>query len=371
MKFKINKKSIIEELKIVSIIANKKSKFYNTKNFTIDIQKQEQRIFIYSSNVDVVFQKYIKSEVQEGGNLSIDAQKMFEVVKEISSDEIEFEFKENQWLSIKGGKSKVKIPFLEKEEYDEIKEENLEKITTIKNDIFSKCLKKNIDFVSKDPVKPHLQGINVIFSKKKITFYSSNSYVACRYVTQDERQEKEFKFIIPSRNITEILSYLENELMVVLYFRDNFFFIKGKDSFLKVKLLEVGTQYPNLEKYFLECNTEKEFDISLNSFLKELRILKIILDEFSSVMKISLNKKKLSIESELMQTGQSKHYLECNYEGNDFSIGLNINQIDKALQNMEEFFKEIKFSFQNDRFLLLKGKEKDYKIIMMPMKINF
>jgi DNA polymerase III sliding clamp (beta) subunit (PCNA family) len=73
-----------------------------------------------------------------------------------------------------------------------------------------------------------------------------------------------------------------------------------------------------------------------------------------------------------MQTGKSNHKLSCSYEGEDFSVGLNISQVLKSLQNLEEFFKEINFSFQNDKFLVLKGDEtEDYKIVMMPMKIDF
>ena len=87
-------------------------------------------------------------------------------------------------------------------------------------------------------------------------------------------------------------------------------------------------------------------------------------------MKISLDNQEMKIESEPMQIGQSKHIINCNYKGNFFSIGVNIKHIQKIVANMEEFFKEIIVVFK-DKYLIFKGEEKDYKLVMMPVNINF
>ena len=73
----------------------------------------------------------------------------------------------------------------------------------------------------------------------------------------------------------------------------------------------------------------------LKKFLKEIKILRVIVDDFSNTMKFILSKNKLKIESEKMQTGESKHEIDCIFEKDSFEISLNINYMIRALQNME------------------------------------
>ena len=371
MEFNIKKEIFIKTLKIVLTIINKKNNYDNINNFIIDVDKVSNVIFIYCSNIDVIFQENIKADVKVGGSFCVNVQKIFNIIKEINSEIINFNLN-NNWLFIRGEFNEIKIPTLDKNNFTKLIIKKIEEATEIKSEIFKKCLKKTIDFASKDPIKQNLNGINLHFINKKIFFYSSNSFVACQYIVDDFLQKKEQCFIIPSKNILEIFSFLENEEIIKLHFNDDFLIIKKENSILQVKLLEKNNNYPNLEKFFEEKESKQKVTICLNSLLKEINILKTVLDEFSEVMKFKISDKVLEIESELMQTGQSKHKLECDFKGNSFKIGLNINQILKILYNMEEFCKNIEFFFQEEKFFLIKGNIKEqYKFVMMPMKINF
>ena len=371
MKFIIKKSDIIEDLKIVSTIANKKSNFYNIKNFLLEVSKEKEEIFIYSSNIDVTFEKSITAKVEEGGSFYLNATQVFEVIKEMEDEEITFSSSNEQWLIIEGGNSELKIALLEKMEYDKISIQEETKITELNATIFSKSLKKVNDFVSNDPIKKHLQGINIIFSDNKIAFYSSDSFVACKYLIENDSHQENCKFVIPIRNAAEIFSYLENKKNIsIFYEEDGFLILKEEKSLLKLKLLDSHLSFPNLDKFFIEEEDSRVFSFYSSVLSKELKILNIILDDFSSVMKISLDKQEMKIESEPMQTGQSKHVINCNYQGDFFSIGVNIKHMQKIVANMEEFFKQIIVVFKN-KYLIFKGEEKDYKIVIMPIDINF
>ena len=90
-------------------------------------------------------------------------------------------------------------------------------------------------------------------------------------------------------------------------------------------------------------------------------------------MKLVLSKNKLKLESEKMQTGESSHELDCFFEKESFEISLNINYMLRALQNMETKTKEIEIHFiDKDKFITIKDcAEKDYQIVMMPMRSSW
>ena len=56
-----------------------------------------------------------------------------------------------------------------------------------------------------------------------------------------------------------------------------------------------------------------------------------------------------------------------------FKIGLNINYMIRALQNMETNTKELEIHFKGeDKFITIKDcDEKNYQIVMMPMRTSW
>ena len=91
----------------------------------------------------------------------------------------------------------------------------------------------------------------------------------------------------------------------------------------------------------------------------------MIVDDFSNTMKFILSKNKLKIESEKMQTGESI------FEKDSFEISLNINYMIRAL--LETSTKELEIHFKGeDKFITIKDcDEKDYQIVMMPMRTSW
>ena len=208
---------------------------------------------------------------------------------------------------------------------------------------------------------------------KNIRFISSDSYRACEFFLKTKEIKENKKAIVPSSCFSAILKYLENEKEEDLdvYIDNTFLQLKTKDSFFKTKLL--NEEYPDMNNIFKFEEGGYILKIDLKKFLKEIKILRVIVDDFSNTMKFILSKNKLKIESEKMQTGESKHEIDCIFEKDSFEISLNINYMIRALQNMETSTKELEIHFKGeDKFITIKDcDEKDYQIVMMPMRTSW
>ena len=70
---------------------------------------------------------------------------------------------------------------------------------------------------------------------------------------------------------------------------------------------------------------------------------------------------------------KSTHELECDFNSNNFEIGLNINFTLKALQIMEGETEKVEFYFKSqDKPLIIKKPDNNnYKVVMMPMRISW
>ena len=112
-------------------------------------------------------------DVIKEGSFCTNAQKIFELVKELYDDEIIFKVLDNQWLLLKNNKSSIKIPSYDKSKFPNIDlsfKENTFSLAAIE---LNEAFKKTTDFVSVEPIKINLQGIFIETNKDpaKICFF--------------------------------------------------------------------------------------------------------------------------------------------------------------------------------------------------------
>ena len=371
--FFYNRNSFLKTMQAVIIITGKEVNNQFHSQFKIESSLKEGKINIICTNNESDFRKELKVDVIKEGSFCTNAQKIFELVKELYDDEIIFKVLDNQWLLLKNNKSSIKIPSYDKSKFPNIDlsfKENTFSLAAIE---LNEAFKKTTDFVSVEPIKINLQGIFIETNKESIRFVSSDSYRACEYFIKEKQIKNNKKIIISSSSFPIIGKYLENEKeeIIDVCIDDVFLQFQTKDSFFQTKLL--NEEYPDMDDIFKFKEGDFVLKIGLKEFLKEIKILKVIVDEFSSTMKFVLSKNKLKIESEKMQTGESKHELDCVFEKESFKIGLNINYMIRALQNMETNTKELEIHFKGeDKFITIKDcDEKNYQIVMMPMRTSW
>lgn len=367
MKIRINKSDLLKSLTTVVNINSKKNFDNFPNNFLCKTTKDS--IIIKCSNSETSFKKEIQTKIINEGSFFTNSQKIYEVIKEFYDEELEIEVLKNNWILIKTKFSNVKIPNYDKNNIINIEFNNSPKVTSLLSKDFYKALKKTIDFVSVDPMRISLNGINIKFKDDKIYFISSDSYRASEFIINNKFEKNE-NILIPSSCFNELLNYLENEDATLEICSDeNFLQIMGNKSTFKTKQQKLD--YPNLDNIFKFVKVEKVLKIKIVELLREIRILKLIVDNFSNTMKFILSEDKLQIKSESMQTGQSDHFLECEFKGK-LNIGLNINHTIKALQNMESAeFVEFHFKDSDKAITIKNNLEDNYQIVMMPMRISW
>ena len=373
MEFKVNRNSFLKIMQTVIVITGKEISNQNNPQFKIEANSKDNKIVIICTNNESNFKKEIKVDVIKEGSFCTNAQKFFELIRELYDDEILFKVLENKWLLVKSNKSSVKIPSYDKDKFPEINFSLEEDVFSLKAKELDEVFKKMMDFVSDEPIKINLQGIFIQASEENIRFISSDSYRASECFLREKKIKKPKKAIIPSSCFSAILKFLENEKEenVDIHLSDTFLQIQNKDSFFQTRLL--NEDYPDMDNIFKFEKGSYVLKIGLKEFLREIKILNVIVDDFSKIMKLVLSKNKLKLESEKMQTGESSHELDCFFEKESFEISLNINYMLRALQNMETKTKEIEIHFiDKDKFITIKDcAEKDYQIVMMPMRSSW
>jgi len=390
MKFTVNKTNVLDVLSNIQGLTGRKSNLAITE--TVLIQTTESGIKITATDLETGFVGSYPAKVESQGVIAINARKIYEIIKEFPSNEININEIENHWVEIGHAKGGINYHMvgMNPDDFPEIP--LIEDISFLK--IKSAALKKMIDKtiiigVATDDRRVHINGI--YFEKLK-----NNNQNTIRMVSTDGSRlslvdytcptdgrqvsesaesgfdppehfgEPEPGIIIPKKGLTEVNRFLDTEGTVQIGNKNNHFIVKKDTETIIIRLLE--GEFP---KYSEIIGKEGASTITVNRkmFLSMLKRMSILYsDDYKGVV-FNFQKDKLIITATNPDLGESKEDMNIDYKGDKIQTAFN-----------PKFFIDILNVIDEDNIILniideqkpcfIEGKEdKQFLSVIMPMRI--
>jgi len=377
MKIKANQKTFFSSLSRIQGIVEKSSIKPITANALI--KTVDKGITVSATDLKIgMTAKYSNVEILEEGSISVNARKLFEIIKEMPEKDIIISEKENYWIEITCGKDvKFNIIGLPPEDFPMLLEEgddiyvewDIEKIITmIELTSFS---------ISRDETKINICGAFFEpLEKKMMRIVTTDGYRLS--IMEDNvggNLEKEDGFIIHHKAVNELHKILLEKR------EEKKFSILIKEHKIMIKIGEVELFIRMIEKKFPDYKViipreeykKAEVIIEKGKIKPALKRISIISQENNSPVVFSFKDKKMEIFTEDSELGNIKETLEIEKkEKKDFSFCINsvylldiLNAVNNNIiieYNIEEEDKPIIIRETN--------RKKRSKYIIMPMVLD-
>ena len=126
--------------------------------------------------------------------------------------------------------------------------------------------------------------------------------------------------------------------------------------------------YPNYEQV-IPKSTQEKLRISKESFYAAVKRASLFTTPDSQSIKLDVLKNKVVVSKVSHDGGESREELDCNYSGEDLTIGFNPTYLMDALKNVGE--EEISFEFAGtDKRGVVRAEGSDYIYIVLPVRIE-
>ena len=376
MKITATKKTLTTALSRIQGIVEKSSIKPIISNALI--KTNQEGISVSATNLQIGMRATYKDvKVENEGTLSVNAKKLFEIVKELPEGEITLAEKENYWIEITCGKDlKFNIiglppedfPVFIKEEKKDFVEWNTEKIIEM---IYLTSFS-----ISRDEANTSINGAFIEnIEGNKTRMVSTDGY---RLSIVDEDLEKntllDEGLLIPQKAVMELNKILmekkEEKTLFVMATRNSLlikiseveFFIRLLDKkFPDYKLIVPGDGYKKIEVYI-----EKD---KLRSALKRMSIIS---NENNRPVFFSFKKKELEIFTEDNELGNVKEIMELKDSTSaDFKFCINCSYLLDIINVIEEdIIIEFNTEEENKPIIIKTGTRKNIKYIIMPMLMD-
>src|SRR5574341_2187380 len=139
--------SIVERRNTMPILAN------------VMIEAQKSLIRITATDLEVGVRGEVDGEVAKEGTVTINAKKLYEIIREVPDDQVQIKRLDNDWVEIRSGKSVFKIVGMDAKEFPQFPKFDKKGLSSAPASMIREMIERTIFSVSTDETRYSLNGV--------------------------------------------------------------------------------------------------------------------------------------------------------------------------------------------------------------------
>jgi len=351
MKLSITRSEFLRGLSRIQSIVEKRNSMPILANVLIEAPRKgkEAALHLSATDLEVGIRSRHRANIQETGGLTVSAKKLFEIIRELSDENIELSTTANSYLQICCDRSRFTLAGTTTEEYPTLPEFSPEKTVPIPAAILSGMIERTMYAASLDETRYNLNGVylEILEDTGAIRLVATDGH---RLACVDREIEGDTSaltsgVIIPRKGLAELKRLIDEDDAeeIDLAFGNNSGFARKGDVTLVMRLIE--GEFPNYNQV-IPKNLTKHLILQTDTLVQAVHRVALLSSERSRAVKLELSEGRLVITSSNPDLGDAREELDIDYAGETLAIGFNAKYLLDAIAAVQS--KEIRFSFQDE-----------------------
>lgn len=364
MKFSVTKEKLLECLQQVQNVVSTRTTLPILSNVLLQTNGSEVRLT--TTDLDVGVRGSFEAEVEKEGATTLPARRLFTIIRELPSSEIQFDVDGKNAASIRSGQSFFKILGLPEEEFPPLPKFDDSKVVTIRQKDLRDGLRKTSYAISTDETRYVLNGVLFSFKDNKLTLVATDGRrLAMLDIDLEFPRSHEADIIVPTKAVTELQRLLTDEGDVRVSVSTGQIAFDLNNTLLVSKLIEGN--YPNYRQV-IPGEMKERVTLERETFLNSLRRVSLLASDKSNSIKLNFSKNNIEITANTPEVGEAKEALPVAYKGREFSIAFNPEFLMAPLRNLSE--DEIFLDLIDEMSPGVIKIQSPFLYVLMPMRIS-
>jgi len=374
MKFTVQRNTFLEGIQKTLSIVEKKTTMPILNN--ILLKTDNHKIKIVATDREIGLVADYDAEIITEGHVTVSARKLYEMIREIQGDSIQFESNESHRVTVTCQKIMYKISGLPADDFPSVIDDRGDVVFhTIKGQLIEELISKTSFAMSGDEMRKNLNG--VLFEtiddggKKTLRMVATDGHrlaIANADIGEESSFTLEKGIIIPKKGLNEIKRLIEDAPEEVsLGVRQGMCIVKTNSTMLRVSL--VDAEYPDYRRV---VPAEKGIVIKFekNALLHALRRMSVVSSERYSGVIFTLSDGKMMLESTNPDVGEAKEEIEVAYHDQNISMGYNVKYLIDAIEVIDEETVIFEMGVGMKPGVIKPASNDEYVCIVMPLKVQ-
>ncbi len=285
------------------------------------IEASSGMIRVTATDLSVGIRCFAEVEIIEEGATTLPARKLAQLIKELTTPNIEIYCSPNHITEITAGTSKFRLLGMDKAPFPSLPDLGDVVKFTVKERDLKEAIFRTAFAVSKEEARYTLSGVWLSISGGKAILAGTDGKRLARAILPIENApDLTGTYIIPIKAVDEILKNLREEGDVTLYLLEDKIAVQTQDALIVSKLL--SGEFPDINRIIpLEAN--KLISLHREELMTLLRQIALFTSENNNVVRIVLENGEMSLGASANEVGEGKVSMPANYYGDRFEIAFN------------------------------------------------
>lgn len=376
MKVRIGREELLTGLQRVQGVVEKRNTMPILSNILLEAKHDGAEIV--ATDLEIGMRGLYKATVLEAGGVTISARKLYEIIKELPSGEIELTSGENNWTTIQFGKSQFKVVGLPSSDYPALPSIEREGLTPLAGAGLLELIRKTLFAAGDNDARYILNGllVSLTTTEKKTTLLrlvgtdGHRLAVAEREVGSPNAKPlaQDIKAIIPKKAAQEMRRLLEEggDEEPLIGFTKNLMIFRKSGLLLTSRLMEGN--YPNYQQV-VPKETGKRIVVNRGLLESALRRVSVLSKDKANAVKVSFAAGGMTLFSSNPDYGEATEELAARYEGEALHTGFNARYLLDALSVMDGESVSLQMDTALSPCLIQEAESPGFKCVVMPIKI--
>ncbi|MBM4123816.1 MAG: DNA polymerase III subunit beta [Nitrospira sp.] len=376
MKLRISRDELLTALQRVQGVVEKRNTMPQLSN--ILVEAKPEGVDVTATDLEIGMRGLYKATVQEPGAITLSARKVFEILKELPAGEVELTVGENNWATIRSGKSQFKIVGLPGGDYPALPSIEREGLTPLTGSGLLELIRKTLFAVGDNDARYILNGllVTLLVSEKKTTLRLVGTDGHRLALAEQElasaggkEAAKEIKAIIPKKAAFEMRRLLEEgDGDPLIGFTKNLMIFRKSGLLLTSRLMEGN--YPNYQQVIpKEKDQYKQVSVDRLEMEGALRRVAVLSRDKTNAVKLTLAPGKMTLFSSNPDFGEATEELSAQYKGEALTTGFNARYLLDVLGVMDGEAVSLQMDNPLSPCLVREPGNAGFTCVVMPIKV--
>lgn len=366
MNFSIDKNEFIKILQRVQGIVEKRNTMPILAN--VLLESTLGGINVTATDLEIFIKDRCEANVKEEGKITVNARKIFEIVRQMPKEEIEVKTGNDHKVTLKSGKSRFNIVGLPSTEFPAFPVVEEEGLTRIDPEVLKDMIDRTSFAVSMDETRYNINGFYMEKKENSTMFITTDGH---RLAIIEKDGEKisagEEGVILPRKGVGEIRKILEEkEGAFMLGITSKSATMKKDNTVINIRLIE--GEFPDYKQVIPKGNN-KDLIAERLQLLESLKRVSILSSDKVKGVKFTISNNKLILSTSSPELGDATEEIEVEYQDEELEIAFNAKYFIEALDVMEEDKVTLKLKDQLSPGIVTPTGTAGYTYVIMPMRL--
>ncbi len=375
MELTVVKADLQKELQLCQGVVEKRSTIPILSN--VLLKAADGRLQIAATDLDVTILSSCAARVTTPGGVTIEAKRLFDIVRSLPDDDIHLNLQENNSMMIESGTAKFRLLGLPAEDYPTLPTVNVAEAYSISLEELKTMVAKVKFAITHEETRFQLNGALLKVQPQKMEMVATDGHRMAlinfpKAGNGKGRKGSDLTILIPRKALDEILRLEGGEDgMVKFGVSENQLFFEAGDRRLMARMIDVN--FPNYMEVISRDN-DRHVMVDRERLLSTIRRISLVANERTRAVRFDFAPGKLTVSSTNPELGDARETVPIDYAGNPFYVGLNAAYVTDFLSAVDTPQVSLDLKDENSQCI---GKPAntaddlpyDYLYVVMPMRL--